>query len=414
MLKQPWKYKESIAICAALFAIGILLQFTVGQVNLNVLAFPVNIIVLITFIAILIAVYLFGKEIYLFRWMATFEAAVPAMAAFAALMIIMGLIPQINSETNIYGIIGRAGFMSMLSSWYFALICAWFILILGMVIVKKARRFNIKKDIPFLLNHLGLLIALLSGTLGSPDIKRLQLTASLDHSQWQALDINENTVKLPFSIKLNQFTIDEYPPKLMLVNNVTGAIISEGKQNHILVENNLTEGTFADWHITINNYFEYAAPIFTEDTMKYVAFHSTGATCALHVIAINLKTQQQRIGWVSCGSFMFPYNALQLDERLSLVMPEREPRRYASDITVFNLYDKKTNAIIEVNKPLKVDGWKIYQLSYDVRQGRWSTISVFELVKDPWLSLVYVGILMMIAGALSMFIFATNKKEDKT
>jgi hypothetical protein len=35
--------------------------------------------------------------------------------------------------------------------------------------------------------------------------------------------------------------------------------------------------------------------------------------------------------------------------------------------------------------------------------GKWSTESYVELVKDPWLPAVYVGIFMIMAGALYLF-----------
>lgn len=68
-------------------------------------------------------------------------------------------------------------------------------------------------------------------------------------------------------------------------------------------------------------------------------------------------------------------------------------------------------AAIDVNKPLSVDGWKIYQVSYDETKGKWSTVSVFELVRDPWMPLVYTGIILMLAGAFFLFITAPTKKE---
>ena len=68
--------------------------------------------------------------------------------------------------------------------------------------------------------------------------------------------------------------------------------------------------------------------------------------------------------------------------------------------------------VIEVNKPFELEGWKIYQLSYDESKGRWSDISVFELVRDPWLPVVYTGIWMMIAGAVCLFALSQKRKED--
>ena len=45
--------------------------------------------------------------------------------------------------------------------------------------------------------------------------------------------------------------------------------------------------------------------------------------------------------------------------------------------------------------------------------GKWSNLSVFELVKDPWLPVVYIGIFMLLFGAVGMFLTASRKKEVK-
>ena len=92
-------------------------------------------------------------------------------------------------------------------------------------------------------------------------------------------------------------------------------------------------------------------------------------------------------------------------------MPNREPKHFASSVTVYTKSGKTEDAVIEVNKPLSVDGWKIYQTSYDSAMGKWSQNSVFELVKDPWLPAVYTGFVMMLAGAIFLFVSAPNKKD---
>jgi hypothetical protein len=58
---------------------------------------------------------------------------------------------------------------------------------------------------------------------------------------------------------------------------------------------------------------------------------------------------------------------------------------------------------IEVNKPTRFKGWKLYQISYDTKMGKYSSLSVIEAVKDPWLPVVYIGILFLIAGAIYLF-----------
>ena len=41
-------------------------------------------------------------------------------------------------------------------------------------------------------------------------------------------------------------------------------------------------------------------------------------------------------------------------------------------------------------------------MSYDDRMGRWSELSVVELISDPWLPVVYVGIFLLIAGGVAL------------
>ena len=95
-------------------------------------------------------------------------------------------------------------------------------------------------------------------------------------------------------------------------------------------------------------------------------------------------------------------------------MPDREPRRYSSDVVIYTESGKTQEETIEVNRPAEIEGWKIYQLSYDESKGRWSDISVFELVSDPWLPAVYVGIIMIMLGAVCMFVTAQKNNKVKT
>ena len=65
---------------------------------------------------------------------------------------------------------------------------------------------------------------------------------------------------------------------------------------------------------------------------------------------------------------------------------------------------------VEVNKPFHIDGWTIYQTRYNTEMGRWSELSILELVHDPWLPLVYIGIFLMMAGAV--FLFVSGKPKN--
>ena len=226
------------------------------------------------------------------------------------------------------------------------------------------------------------------------------------------MDEHGKLIELPLAIELKDFTIDEYPPKLMLIDNETGRTLPEKAPEHLLLEEGVTDGQLSDWLVTIRQMIPWAASVATEDTVKFTEFHSMGATYAVYLQAINQKTKTAKEGWVSCGSFLFPYKAIRLDSLTSIVMPEREPQRFASEVKIYTQEGTITGGTIEVNRPMEIEGWKIYQLSYDETKGRWSDISVFELVRDPWLPVVYTGIIMMMAGAICLFVSAQKRKEE--
>ena len=282
---------------------------------------------------------------------------------------------------------------------------------LGLTILRASFPFKWRR-LSFLLNHIGLFVALIAATLGNADMQRLKMTTRMGNAEWRTTDDKGHLVELPLAIELKDFTIDEYPPKLMLIDNETGRTLPEKSPVHLLLEEGVSTGNLQDWQLTIEQSIPMAASVATEDTLKFTEFHSMGATYAVYLKAVNQKSRLAKEGWVSCGSFLFPYRAMRLDSLTSLVMPEREPQRFASEVKIYTQEGTITEGTIEVNRPMEVEGWKIYQLSYDETKGRWSDVSVFELVRDPWLPVVYAGIIMMMAGALCLFVNAQKRKEE--
>lgn len=53
---------------------------------------------------------------------------------------------------------------------------------------------------------------------------------------------------------------------------------------------------------------------------------------------------------------------------------------------------------IGVNRPLSVNGWKVYQTGFDQSKGKYSSLSILSAVRDPWMPLVYAGLLLVMAG----------------
>ena len=402
---RPWGFKEGCLIGAGLLVTGWLLQITIGEIDWSLFACPVNIIVLVLYIAGIVAMHCLRKRVYIFGWMSHYTSAVSSLLWVAGITVVMGLIRQVPSGHPA----DMLGFSRMLSAWPFVLLYIWMMTVLGLTTLRAGFPFRWKK-LAFLLNHAGLFIALITATLGNADMQRLKMTTRMGNVEWRATDDKGKLIELPLAIELKDFTIDEYPPKLMLIDNETGGVLPAKSPVHLLLEEGVSDGHLLDWELSVEQSIPMAASVTTEDTLKFTDFHSMGATYAVYLKAVNRKNQQTKEGWVSCGSYIFPYISLQLDDAVSMVMPEREPRRFASDVMVYTKDKQTKEACIEVNKPLSIAGWKIYQLSYDETKGKWSRMSVFELVRDPWLPIVYTGILMMIAGAIGLFLSAPVKK----
>ena len=291
MWTKPWNMKEGFLIGGGLLLVGLLLQVTLGPIDWSLPAWPVNLILLILLLGGIGVMYALRRKVYAFEWMMHSGAAVPCLVYAAALTILMGLLTQVRMG-------GVPWLSQMLSFWPFVLIWIWMMVISALAALNHLLRWKVR-EIPFILNHLGVVVAIVAATLGSADMQTLQLTAFTGEAEWRAVDETGRMVEPGIAIELRQFTMEEYP--------------------------------------------------------------------------------------------------------------DHSPKRFASDVTVYTKDGKNVSGTVEVNKPLKVNGWKIYQYGYDVMRGSESAYSVFQLVRDPWLLWVYIGIFMMLAGAVCLMFFMAPK-----
>jgi len=391
MWKKPWGIKEGLVIGGGLVITGLLLQYSAGGVNWQLLAWPANIVLLLLLTAVVIAAHLLRRKAYPVRFLSTPKAAVAALSYAVVLTIIMGLVrqrpseyaPLLHSEHTLADVIGIS---QMLSFWPFVLIYAWMALILALTILRRATKFRIA-DIPFYLNHLGLLVVIMCATLGSADMRRLKMTINTEEPEWRATDNTGAVAELPIAVQLEKFTLEEYPPRVIAVNN-QGSLID------------------ATPEVSILKTIDKAAPMSSQDSTWYVEWPSYGAVTAL------LVESGGKRGWLSGGSHIFPPQFLPLTDSLALAIASREPKAFISTVHIYTKSGKNIRTNIEVNKPFALEGWQIYQLSYDTQKGRWSDVSILEFVTDPWQPAVYTGIFMMAAGAICLFLFKRRKEEQ--
>jgi hypothetical protein len=299
--------KEGFLIGGGLIIAGLMLELSAGPIGWDSFRWPVNGIVLAGFLALIAAIFLLRKKVYGFQFIGTYNAAIPALVYAIVLTIIMGLtrqrlrVGELSSGMTVDGM----WLNNMLSFWPFVLIYVYIAVILGQIILRRTLHFaSWRRDIPFLLNHLGLFLAMTTATLGNADMQRLKMITVKGEPEWRALTDQQQIVEMPIAIELKEFIMETYD--------------------------------------------------------------------------------------------------------------DGSPKRFASDIQILTQTGKNIETTVEVNKPVEVDGWKIYQYGYDTQMGAMSQTSILELVSDPWLPLVYTGIYMMLAGAVCMFLFGGRKKIAKS
>ncbi len=400
--------KEGFAIGIGLMVTGLVLQFTIKAVEWSRLAWPVNIIILCCFVVAAVVMYALRKKAYALRFLATYHCAVPALILASALTIVMGLTRQVADGQPPADWLGIT---RMLSFWPFVLLYVYVAVILSQVSLMQLLHFKWRK-LPSLISHIGLLMTLLTATLGSADMQRLRMMVNKETPEWRVSDSTTGKMKeLNMAVLLKEFTIDEYPPKLMFYDEVRGALMPENNPAVLLIDNEFQGGELQGWQVEVDEVIDEAQPVMDADSTYYEEWHQSGAVTALHVTASLPDGSRSVTGWITSGSYMFPYQLLPVTQHQSIVMAEREPQRYLSRVEIMTESGRHAEADILVNQPYSIGGWKIYQLNYDTSRGKWSEISVLELVRDPWLPFVYEGIYLMIAGAVLLLFTAQRKKE---
>ena len=206
MWNKPWTMKEGFLIGGGLIFAGLMLQLSVGPVLWDAFAWPANGLVLSSFFVMLTTMVYLRKKVYAFQWMTTYQAAIPAMVYAVVLTIIMGVTRQQVNGTWLN---------NMLSFWPFVLIYVYLTIILGLTIHRRFRRIfrgqgTMKHDIPFMLNHLGLFIALTTATLGSADMQRVKMITAIGEPEWRAMEQSGAIKEMEIAIELKKFIMETY------------------------------------------------------------------------------------------------------------------------------------------------------------------------------------------------------------
>ena len=201
MWNKPWTFKEGFLIGGGLIVAGLLLELTVGPVVWDAFAWPANGLVLAGFVFMIVAMHLLRRQVYAFRFLTTYQAAIPAMCYAVVLTIVMGLTRQVVNGTWIN---------NMLSFWPFVLIYVYMAVILGLVVLKTPFSIKSASKIVAGLFHLGLFITMTTATLGNADMQRMKMITAKGEPEWRAIDQQGYVKEMPLAIELQEFIMETY------------------------------------------------------------------------------------------------------------------------------------------------------------------------------------------------------------
>lgn len=391
-------YLQSFLIVAGLIIIGFVLQLFIGGVNITAFRFPVNLIILLMIILFILVGYLKHKSKPLIIWLSSTKAAISAIVGFSFISILMGFITQ-EETTN--KLVENLGLNNIAFSWAYIFSLLFLVVTLGFATVKRIFPFK-KQNVWFLLNHLGLWITIVAANFGFPDQTHLRMNISTAQYNNYAYGESGEMVGLPFEIMQTSFKLENYNPKLAIMDIETSMNSIKKGTNTVEVTDNASK-ILKNWSIKIIKYHQFARKIGS----KVASIDSIGSAPAAFVRAENIITKQIKQGWISSGNVLFEKTDLSLDASHTLVMMFPQQKEMSLGIYI-KANEIQTVRTIAINSPQKFDGWNMYIFSFNQQKGKWSNASVIELIKDRWQPLVYVGLFLMIIG--SFFVFWRGKK----
>jgi hypothetical protein len=267
-----------------------------------------------------------------------------------------------------------------------------------MVILRRSYPLS-RKNIGFLLNHFGLWLTLMAVAIGSGDLQRLRISLfeKTDYLN-KGISSNHEIYTLPFSLKLLDFRMETYNPKIMLSDSM-GNLPEKQKGEAAPVIEKGAEYRLNKFSVKVLELLPAAA----RTDSGYIASDKPFAAPAALVHVKDLETGDSLTSWLCSGSSMMLREYILLEKDLGLWMLGPEPKQFESDIVIKTNQGYIDTVAIGVNRPYKIRSWSLYQFSYEEEMGPASQLSIIEAVYDPWLKIVYTGIILMIAGAIYLF-----------
>lgn len=194
------------------FLLAVILQLVTGNFALSFFAFPLNVILAFVWFFLLWRLYKEGAKFSFTRFLVSSETSVLSILLLIGGSLVIGLFPQLSDReaANMPGIFASLGCYNFMTSWIFIAILFLLLSNLGMIIIHACyHRILARKR--FLLNHIGLWLALFAGFFGSSDVQILRIPLYSSVPTREAYDMNGVVYYLDYELELYKFEVEYYP-----------------------------------------------------------------------------------------------------------------------------------------------------------------------------------------------------------
>lgn len=210
-IKEVNMYKRLLFVTLYLL-LAILLQITTGNFPLLFFTFPLNVIFAVIWGYLLWRLYKEGSQLSFTRFLSSSHTSVLCILLLIGGSLVIGLFPQLSDTeaASMPGIAAALGCYNFMTSWIFVAILFLVLSNLGMVIIHAScHRKKAKKR--FLLNHIGLWLALFAGFFGSSDVQTLRIPLHAGQPAREAYSMDGSIRYLDYELELHSFDVEYYP-----------------------------------------------------------------------------------------------------------------------------------------------------------------------------------------------------------
>jgi len=304
-----------------------------------------------------------------------------------------GVIPQ---GEDIQGMAGKWGQMAVhlviltglnevFSQWWFSALLA--LLFLNLLFCSLQRWKTLHLGI--WISHAGMLVVLLGGLvsvfLGERGQVGLEKGVPVSMAQGR-----HGEIKLPFALKLTDFRIEYHREA-----GHTLTMVKDGAETQVQLKQDIEVPLAGDLFVRLRQAFPDLAmtaegPVNRSQTPNNPAIQ----------VEVRQGVKVRKI-WIFEN---YPLFYQQHQDAGMKMLPElyyaySQPmiRQYVSTVEVQEGGKKVADAVLQVNKPFKWRGIKLFQSGYDLSHG---TVSILQASRDPGVPLVYLGFLILPLGIL--------------